>query len=157
VSLIIKMEKLTHKPSILFRLYLFAIYLIGDAFLIWAIFKIVFNITNKETIVNLTGGTPIFLFALVWNIIFLYFILNSPYSFTVSVKGLKISWRKNSERLYLWKDVQLKSIGLNPKPMIIVQDEKWKILGFEIPRLLSANKDIIKQIRYYKPSQNSDN
>ena len=36
--------------------------------------------------------------------------------------------------------VSIKKIGLNPNPMIIIKDNRWKVMGIFIPRILFLRK-----------------
>ena len=119
----------------------------GNLFFLWASIDI---LKAGEYI----GLVLVLLFDLGWSLYFRYIFVNTPCSLWLTREGVKIEWSKTRIQQYQWEDVRLTTFGLNPKPVLTVNDNKWPFRLYTrivwLNGWLRSYKELIIHIKEFK-------
>ncbi len=145
------------------RLYMRLLFISGEVFCL-----AVFSLLLRGTLRNDPRFDPedlllVILFMAFWTITGFYFLSNSPQSLVLNDETIQICWRKNQRKSYLWRDVDLKKIGLNPIPMIFINDKNWRVFNLRVLRVVMLDgwskryKELVKKIEFFKSERHRCN
>jgi hypothetical protein len=131
-------NKLTEiKGNKVLKIVMWGLCVFSNGFLLGTLYLILFGERATPNIKEMQYSLLFFsAFFIAWNMYIGYFLLNIPLKIVLYKECLEVIWNKKKSIKYDWIKVDVKSIGLNPNPMIIIKDNKWKIIGFLIPRIL---------------------
>ena len=128
------------------KVFFWSVFVFGELFL-FAIFIFVLAQGKIQSLAVITS----LIAWLLWNGLFLYFFSNFPQKITVSSEGLLVIYSDKRKQLYLWENVFLKKIGLNPIPLIFIRNEGTSSFA-NLPRIVFLDgsskeyRELIKRI-----------
>ena len=111
-----------------------------NCFLFFIFYLILFGKNKAEDITAYNMLLNWGAFFIILNTYIFYFLLNIPRKIILYREHLQVIWNGKKTENYTWNVVSIKKIGLNPNPMIIIKDNRWKVMGFSIPRILFLSK-----------------
>jgi hypothetical protein len=129
------------KGNKVLRIAMWGLCVFSNLFLLGTLYLILFGERATPNIKELQYSLLVIsAFIIAWNVYVGYMLLNIPLKIVLYKEFLEVIWSKKKSIKYNWIKVEVKTIGLNPNPMIIIKDDKWKIMCFLIPRILFVSR-----------------
>ncbi len=130
------MQDITYQGSKIYKISLWTLIIAGNIFFLFGFILLILDLLSERSLTILTNLLFVVLFAIFWNSMALFNMLNSPDSLVLTDGVLIVNWSRKRKRSYQWPDVKLATIGLNPTPMIRIKDAKWQLFKHYIPRIV---------------------